>query len=504
MSRRTWVYIIILIVVLAAGGIFFWWMYKQGKITPKAEVTPTPTPQTFTDVGPSYWAFTQIEAVNKVGYMTGYQEFKPDQAATRADAAAAIAKAYSKSYDNPTPTFSDVPTTHWAYKEIEGLKQAGWIEGYPDGTFKPDQPPLTRVDLATFIASAHAGGKNNVPDPPPIPPPIFNDVNPATPGYKYIYYVAKNDLMSGYTMHDSTAFKPLQDATRADVASVVARAKAGGDAAVPTPTTTSFIDVPTDYWAYKYIEYVNSIKAMEGYPPVFKPDDFSDRATVAVAIARAVAGGDSAVPAGPATPTFADVPADYWAYKYIEYLNSKEIMIGYDATTFQPKEITKRYTMAVVLARAKGLTLDPAPTTPTFADVPTTTQFYKEIEAVYKAGYTQGCRQDATGIYFCPTDNVTRAMLAVFTYNAYLKPTPTSPTPTPTVTVTNTPTPSPTVTVTPTPTSTPTPAQTSTAAPSTTTTTTTPAKTGAEIPLAGGGVLGLLILARYLIGKRIK
>ncbi len=496
MSSRTWIYVIILIIVLAAGGVFFWWMYKTSKISPKAAPTPTPTPQTFSDVDPSYWAYTEIEAVNKAGYMTGYHEFRPDQNATRADAAAVLGRAYSKSYDNPTPSFSDVPATYWAYQYIEGLKQAGMLDGYPDGTFRPDQP-ATRSDLAILLAGVVAGGKANVPDPGNVNSP-FSDVATTDPAFKYIYYCHQNGTLTGYP--DGT-FKPDQVSTRADLAVGVARAKAGSDAAVPTPTTTSFTDVPATYWAYKYIEYVNSIQAMTGYPPVFKPDDFADRASVAVVIARAVAGSESAVPAGPATPSYSDVPTDYWAYKHIEYLKTQNIMTGFSDGTFRPTEIAQRFTMAVVLARAKGLTLDPAPPTATFADVATDAVYYKEVEAIYKAGYTNGCGTDAaTGkLNFCPTSNLSRAALAVFTYNAYIKlPLTGSPSPQP-----STPVPSPSS-----PTATPTPTQTQTQVTTgtggTTGTTTTTARTGPEIPLLGGGLLSALLLARFLVNRKLK
>src|SRR3990167_7703399 len=119
MSQRTWIYIIILIVVLIAGGVFFWWMYKTSKITPRAEVAPT-----FSDVPTTYWAYTQIEAVNSAGYMMGYGRptFKPDDPASRSTLAAVIGRAYNKKANPATPTFSDVPTTHIFYQEIEGLK----------------------------------------------------------------------------------------------------------------------------------------------------------------------------------------------------------------------------------------------------------------------------------------------------------------------------------------------------------------------------------------------
>ena len=285
---------------------------------------------------------------------------------------------------------------------------------------------------------------------------------------------------------------------------------------MPAATTISFIDVLASYWAYKYIEYDNANGYIEGYQPVFKPDDFADRATLAAAIARADTGSDAAVPAGPQSPTFSDVSTDFWAYKHIEYVNSEEIMTGYDDGTFRPDidsgEYAKRYSVAVVIARAKGL-LDgfTAPETVTFADVPTTHAAYNEIEALYAAGLINGCREEANPnpppdklYYFCPEENIIRAVLAVFIYRAYIiTPTPTD---TPTETPTVTPTPDETPTVTPIPDETPTDI-TTTDTTSTGTTGTTgstgSADTGPEIPIAAGGLLSVLLLARYVIKKKV-
>ena len=46
--------------------------------------------------------------------------------------------------------FKDVPETHWAYKAIESLADMGIINGYEDGTFKPDEA-VTRAELATML-----------------------------------------------------------------------------------------------------------------------------------------------------------------------------------------------------------------------------------------------------------------------------------------------------------------------------------------------------------------
>jgi hypothetical protein len=53
---------------------------------------------------------------------------------------------------NPgNPTFSDVPSTHWAYGYIETAVSHGIVGGYPDGTFRPDAL-LTRAQLSKILA----------------------------------------------------------------------------------------------------------------------------------------------------------------------------------------------------------------------------------------------------------------------------------------------------------------------------------------------------------------
>jgi hypothetical protein len=48
----------------------------------------------------------------------------------------------------------DVPPGHWAYQSIEQLVQLGIIEGYPDGTFRPNRT-MTRAEFAQAIARAY-------------------------------------------------------------------------------------------------------------------------------------------------------------------------------------------------------------------------------------------------------------------------------------------------------------------------------------------------------------
>lgn len=52
--------------------------------------------------------------------------------------------------ENMSMKFKDVPETHWAYEAIEELSEMGIINGYEDGTFKPDEA-VTRAELATML-----------------------------------------------------------------------------------------------------------------------------------------------------------------------------------------------------------------------------------------------------------------------------------------------------------------------------------------------------------------
>lgn len=50
----------------------------------------------------------------------------------------------------PTTRFPDVPKSHWAYEHIENLAKLGIVKGYPDGTFRPNDP-VTRAQVAKMI-----------------------------------------------------------------------------------------------------------------------------------------------------------------------------------------------------------------------------------------------------------------------------------------------------------------------------------------------------------------
>lgn len=102
---------------------------------------------TFSDVAKSHWAANYIGYMQQFGIITGYADgsFRPDASVTRAEFAA-IASRFERLTEG-TKSFSDVPSSHWAAKYINFAATRGWVNGYADGTFRPNNS-ITRAEVA--------------------------------------------------------------------------------------------------------------------------------------------------------------------------------------------------------------------------------------------------------------------------------------------------------------------------------------------------------------------
>ena len=102
---------------------------------------------TFSDVAKSHWAANYIGYMQQFGIITGYADgsFRPDASVTRAEFAA-IASRF-EALTEGTKSFSDVPGNHWAAKYINFAATRGWVNGYADGTFRPNNS-ITRAEVA--------------------------------------------------------------------------------------------------------------------------------------------------------------------------------------------------------------------------------------------------------------------------------------------------------------------------------------------------------------------
>jgi len=190
-------------------------------------------------------------------------------------------------------------------------------------------------------------------------------------------------------------------------------------------TVETFDDVPLDYWAYAQIQACYDAGIVGGFPDgTYRPTEAVDRASMAVYISRALAGGDEHIPTGPATPTFTDVPADHWAYQWVEYAVANDIVQGYSPTTYAPDVLVDRGQMSVFIARAIVTPADrpdlpsyTPPDTPSFSDVATDHWAYKYIEYIAQdsVAVSQGY-EDGT---YRPDVIVTRDQMAVYVQRAF-------------------------------------------------------------------------------------
>ncbi len=106
---------------------------------------------TFTDVSASEWYAKLIGFMKTQKLVEGYEDgsFRPDVAITRAEFAT-LASRFDKLEEKASHKFNDVDSKHWADKYIASAVAKGWIKGYPDSSFKPEQS-ITRAEAVTII-----------------------------------------------------------------------------------------------------------------------------------------------------------------------------------------------------------------------------------------------------------------------------------------------------------------------------------------------------------------
>ena len=105
----------------------------------------------YSDVESDMWYNNAISTLTNAGILTGYEDgsFRPNAPITRAEFAAMAARFSDVEYDGGN-SFSDVSDNYWAARYIALAEYLGWINGYPDGTFRPAQN-ITRAESVTLV-----------------------------------------------------------------------------------------------------------------------------------------------------------------------------------------------------------------------------------------------------------------------------------------------------------------------------------------------------------------
>jgi Tol biopolymer transport system component len=182
-------------------------------------------------------------------------------------------------------TFSDAAPDVWAWQAALDCFVAGIVCGYGDGLYHPELP-VTRDQMAVYIARALAGGEENVPEAGR--PRSFLDVRRDHWAFDHIEYCVENGVLAGYGL---ALYHPDYVVTRDQMAVYVARAMVapGGDAAIPDPLPpATFPDVPDSFWSCRHVEYCVSEGVVAGYGDgLYHPEYAVTRDQMAVYVARA-------------------------------------------------------------------------------------------------------------------------------------------------------------------------------------------------------------------------
>ncbi|WP_455258716.1 S-layer homology domain-containing protein, partial [Peptoniphilus asaccharolyticus] len=104
----------------------------------------------FSDVHIEDWFSSYVGKLTQVGVISGYPDetFKPENKVTRAEFAA-ITSRFIKN-KKTSSNFPDVSNQYWASESIEYVKSEGWIKGYPDGSFRPENN-ITRAEVVNIV-----------------------------------------------------------------------------------------------------------------------------------------------------------------------------------------------------------------------------------------------------------------------------------------------------------------------------------------------------------------
>ena len=180
-----------------------------------------------------------------------------------------------------------------------------------------------------------------------------------------------------------------------------------------------FADVPTNYWAWEYVERLSSAGITGGCsvsPLSYCPDFIVTRAQMAIFLLKGIHGSSYTPPAVGVGTGFTDVASGYWAAAWIKQLAAEGITSGCGAGNYCPENPVTRAQMAVFLLKAKHTsTYTPPNATGVFIDVPVGYWADRWIEQLAVEGVTSGC---GSGNY-CPDADVTRAQMAVFLVKAF-------------------------------------------------------------------------------------
>lgn len=321
--------------------------------TPPAPPLDPPLTSRFADLQ-GHWAAAYVEALADRNLVKGFADgtFRPDDTITRAQFAALVASSYgSRPFLRNTSPFLDVPRQFWAYRAIDMAQRQGFVSGYPDQTYRPDQP-MTRVQA--IVAVTHGLG---IPDAPTSTLGRYAD-RAQIPSYAMTPLSAATQAGLIINHPDADYLRPQEAMTRSEVAVLIyqglvalGQAPRLAGATPPSPLVLgAFADIQ-GHWAKDFIQGLLTLDLLRGQSDgQFYPDQAMTRAQFAALVAATF----SPAPRRKAV-SFADVPHGHWATSAIQIAYRGGFLAGFPDGTFAPNHGILR--LQVWLALVNGLAL---------------------------------------------------------------------------------------------------------------------------------------------------
>lgn len=195
-----------------------------------------------------------------------------------ADARSTVTAVPAGSSGAPTGPFVDVPARHLFASEITWAKQRGLLNGWDDGTFRPDLP-IERGAMAAVVY--RLAGSPGYAAPAQS---AYRDVAPGDPFYKEIHWAKSRGLLNGW---DDGTFRPTAPITRDATAALLYRT--AGSPAYSTPGGSSFTDLGPREPFYKEIHWLRASGITTGWDDgTFRPGASTDRGAMAAFLHRFV------------------------------------------------------------------------------------------------------------------------------------------------------------------------------------------------------------------------
>ncbi|UBF30680.1 S-layer homology domain-containing protein (plasmid) [Kovacikia minuta CCNUW1] len=194
-------------------------------------------PAQLTDVAQGNWASPYVQDLTQKGIVRGYPDgkFRPNEPVTRAEFATMLQVAFNST---PTPSlvrlmgaffdpqvvsanggFRDVSSDYWAASAIADVKAKGFLSGFPDDEFRPEQP-ISKANALVAIANS-LGLKRNTATNAPL---WFYRDAAQIPAYAKDQIVAATEAGIQLRQSQPPLLRPNQALTRAEAAALLDQA----------------------------------------------------------------------------------------------------------------------------------------------------------------------------------------------------------------------------------------------------------------------------------------